>query len=129
MIFLLNLKGNECQRVRPAKSVFSRTTPKEVLNDNKKDSSDVMNSNSTYPHNSHDMKANFGVSKFVYKQKEVLNETKPVTSTMRMKGKLNLLSFQKGTIISINSLFGLLDYEQQPFDLRYIMTTCLTQDV
>lgn len=47
---------------------------------------------------------------------------------MKVKGKKSLLPFQKGIIISMDSLEGLLK-DQKQFGLQYVMTTRLTQDI
>lgn len=136
----LTLRGNDRQRVGPAKAVFSRTTAKaiEALTGNKKvakffelvDSfSDVMNSNSPYPPNSQPLRAGFGLSQYHEKQTEILNEMETATRTMRVKGKKSLLPFQKGILISITSLVGLLAEAGAVHNLKYILTTHLTQDV
>lgn len=135
----LALKGNERQRVGPAKAVFSRTTAKaiQMLSGNKEvaeffelvDSfTDVMNSSIPHSSNSHPMRAGFGFTPHFDKQAEVLNKMRNVTSTMRVKNKRSLLPFQKGIIISITSLFGLFEDVREMYDIKYILTTRLTQD-
>jgi uncharacterized protein YukE len=135
----LTLKGNERQRVAPAKAVFSRTTAKaiEILTGNKRVASfvelidsftDIMNSKSPYPPSSHPMRAPFGPEENYEIQKKILEEVKLEMTGLRVKGKKSMLPFQKGFIISIISLFGLFD-DLTKVGLRYIMTCRLTQDV
>lgn len=136
----LTLKGNDRQRVGPAKAVFSRTTAKaiKVLTGNEKvadffelvDSfSDVMNSNSPYPPTSNPLRAGFGLEEFYEKQMNILQKMETTISAMRVKGKKSLLPFQKGILVSISSLIGLLEEVKNIHGLKYIMTTRLTQDV
>lgn len=135
----LTLRGNDRQKVGPAQAVFSRTTAYaiDVLTGNKEaaqffeliDSfSDIMNSSLPIPPSSHPLKGGFGHPETFEKQKDILNKVTEVVSGMRVKGKKVLLPFQKGILVSIKSLLGLLEFLQCKFSIKYILTTRLTQD-
>lgn len=89
---------------------------------------DFMNSSIPHSSNSHPMRAGFGFMPHFDKQAEVLNKMRNVTSTMRVNNKRSLLPFQKGIIISITSIFRLFEDVREMYDIKYILTTRLTQD-
>lgn len=135
----LFLKGNDRQKVGPAKTLFSRTVAKAILTltGNEKASEffqlidsfcDIMNSNSPHSSSSHPMKTPFGLNSCMSEQLQVLSDVKDAIFHMRVSGKKHLLPFQKGILVSINSLLGLHE-EIKRNGLTYIMTCRLTQDV
>ncbi|KFM72922.1 Transposable element P transposase, partial [Stegodyphus mimosarum] len=135
----LMVKGNERQKVAPAKTLFSRTTAKGILHltGNQKASDffelidsffDIMNSTKPYPPSDKILKAAFGLNEHHEKQIQVLELMKKVIGGLRVQGKSNMLPFQKGIIISINSLFGLHQDLKSSYDVKYILTSRLTQD-
>ncbi|KFM70956.1 Transposable element P transposase, partial [Stegodyphus mimosarum] len=135
----LMVKGNERQKVAPAKTLFSRTTAKGILHltGNQKASDffelidsffDIMNSTKPYPPSDKILKAAFGLNEHHEKQIQVLELMKKVIGGLRVQGKSNMLPFQKGIIISINSLFDLHQDLKSSYDAKYILTSRLTHD-
>lgn len=135
---LLAVKGNGRQKVSFAKTLFSATTAKAILHftQNRRVSDfflmvdnffDLMNSKVPEPLSDKPLKAAFGKEKFYSDQKDLLNKVKKEISEMRVIGKKTMLPFQKGMLISINSLIGLHE-ELKCANIEYILTTRLTQD-
>ncbi|KAL1517342.1 hypothetical protein ABEB36_001117 [Hypothenemus hampei] len=62
-------------------------------------------------------------------QVRIIDEMTNLMTTMRVKGKRNLLPFQLGVIITNNSLKILLQEIQERFQAKYLLTYRLNQDV
>lgn len=134
----ITIKGNERQKVGPAKTLFSSTTAKaiELLTTHKSAAKffalvdsffDVMNSSHPQPDNSKPLKVGFGISPYFDDQKQVLQEMKTEISNLRIRGRNRMLPFQKGILVSISSIFGLYE-DLNVIGVSYILTTRLTQD-
>jgi len=139
----INVEKKQRQRVRPAFQVFSHSVAKAIsyleLASPKvsqffqlvNDFSDTMNSgfcqNSVNPY-----KNPFGMN--VNEQRGILLQMLTIMETMTVgtppkTRKPALKPFQKGFIISINSLLGLFeDMKQSPVNASYILTRRLGQD-
>lgn len=87
---------------------------------------DLFNSKMPYTDSRDRMKA-FGLAKET--QLDILNRMNDTTSNMRAPKKQQMLPFQKGILISNSSLPALFNYLQEKFDIKYILTCCLNQDV
>lgn len=140
----LSIKGTERQKVRPAAQLLSNTVAKAVewcgmegflSNTHWKETStfiklindwfDVFNSQVKY--GSHPGANAFGVD--LEKQIMILNETSETVSQMMVGNHKALIPFQKGIVLSNNSLIELFQYLQNQYDLDYILTYKLNQDI
>lgn len=136
---LLNVRGSTRQRVRPAARLFSDTVSKGFLyhlgETHKIQSNfvlkvnnwfDVMNSRSEFSSSPH--RAGFGINLEI--QTSALHDMKKEVSEMRFSNnpsKLTKLPFQKGILISIESMLELYK-ELSRQGLRFILTSKLNQD-
>lgn len=130
------LKGTERQNVRKAAELLSGTMASAIgyLCENQEhvkcflqtvnDGFDVLNSRT--PMHPNKLKSGYGM--FQNEQNEALTKLYDLCSSMRVAGKKNLLPFQKGFLISINSIKGLYsDLKNEGY--LYLMTSRCNQDV
>lgn len=129
--------GPERQKVRPAAELLSSTVGKaishvfpefsfvgeavQIINDG----FDVLNSRIPIC-GVNPLKSAYG--NCLQEQDEALDKLHNLILTMRVKGQTNLLPFQKGFLISINSIRGLFR-ELKSDGYSYILTYRLNQDV
>lgn len=142
----LDLKGSERQRVLPAAQLFSNTVSKAIEyrgekdyykdegNDWKKCSEiiklfndwfDLFNAKSKY--GCHSGCNAFGVDK--ENQIALLNNITPVVSATTVGKHKALIPFQKGILLSNSSLIQMYEYMASKYDMEYILTYRLNQDV
>lgn len=140
----LDVKGPQRQRVKPAVQLFSNTTAmalefcfeqKLIHNENHKDTVDffklinkwfdIMNSNMKF--GSHQGVNAYGMNE--EEQKTTLENVNRLMSTMRVGGKLTMLPFQKGIVISNKSLHLLYEDLRSRESIEYIRTVKLNSDV
>ncbi len=125
------------QNVRSAAQLFSTRTAKALkyaLKNDKmaefllviNDAFDVLNSRIPYDEKNK-MKSSFGDERFQW-QNEILEKMKKLMYTMRVGNNKNLLPFQRGFIISIESLRGLYRDFMKKHHGRYLLTSRLNQD-
>lgn len=69
----------------------------------------------------------FGLA--ISEQEEILKKTDEVILELRTPGKKSMLPFQKGILISNESLRGLYKYLKSNYNFEYILTNRLNQDV
>lgn len=62
-------------------------------------------------------------------QNKILNEMMSTAKSLTVNGKTYLYPFQKGLIVSCQSVFQLYEMLQERYDINYIMTYRLNQDV
>lgn len=131
------VSGPERQKVRPASELLSSTVGKaishifpefsfageivQIINDG----FDVLNSRIPIC-GVNPLKSAYG--NCLKEQDEALDKLHHLILTMRVKGQKNLLPFQKGFLISINSIRGLFK-ELKSDGYSYILTYRLNQDV
>lgn len=132
------------QNVKLAAQLFSNTTASAVMylgenniinSANWKDISemiklfndwfDVFNSN--VPYDKIDEKCGYGLK--IEKQTEILQNMSNYIKDVLVKGKKSMLPFQKGILISNKSLKDLFSYLNKTFNITYILTNKLNQDV
>ncbi|GBM35505.1 Transposable element P transposase [Araneus ventricosus] len=112
---LLTVRGNERQKVSPAKTLFSATTAKALLllTGNQRAAEffelvvsffDIMNSSKLHPPGNKPLQAGYGLEKYFSQQEQILQNMKEEMNGMRVQGKKSLLPFQKGILTSISSL-------------------------
>jgi hypothetical protein len=140
----LNVRGTERQKVRPAAQLLSNTVAKAVewcgmegfLDDMywhetskfvklMNDWFDVFNAQIKYA--GHPGANAFGVN--LEKQLMILKETSEVVSKMIVGNHKSLIPFQKGILLSNNSLTELYQYLHSEYNLEYILTYRLNQDI
>lgn len=143
--FHLNLFGQQRQRVKHAVQLLSESVSKAVMflgekgfikSENFKSTAkyielvdewfDVMNSCRKYSDKS--SRNGFGVN--LDRQHKVLQEMISVTNTMRVENsrRKGLYQFQKGILLSSQSLTGLYNMMHELFGIEYILTRKLNQD-
>lgn len=76
---------------------------------------------------SRDTKKAFGCS--IHKQREIIESMSNLIESMHVQGHKSLLPFQKGIILSNNSLLGFYEFLTSKFNMKYILTYRLNQDV
>ncbi|GBO12587.1 Transposable element P transposase [Araneus ventricosus] len=135
---LLTVRGNERQKVSPAKTLFSATTAKALLllTGNQRAAEffelvdsffDIMNSSKLHPPSNKPLQAGYGLEKCFSQQEQILQNMKEEMNGMRVQGKKSLLPFQKGILISISSFSGLWN-DLKNLKFSYILASRLTQD-
>lgn len=135
---LLTVRGNDRQKVAPAKILFSSTTAKAItiLTGNQRAAEffelvdsffDIMNSSKLHPPSNKPLRAGYGLEKYFSYQEKILRNIEREIDGMRIQGKKSLLPFQKGILISISSLSGLWN-DLKKLKFSYILTSRLTQD-
>lgn len=141
----LQLKGSERQKVRPAVQLLSKSVAtaidyigkngffsvepwQEVSNFVKliNDWYDVFNSKIKYVANDPSKNA-YGTE--LKTQRHLLHQVTNIISKMRVGKHQTLIPFQKGIILSNNSLEHLYDYLNENYNLEYIITSRLNQDI
>lgn len=131
------------QNVKLAAQRFSNSTAnalrfygkKGFLSGNWKDTADILQlfndwfdvCNSSLPYTSQNEKCAFGVN-FELQQRILENMSIFVEDT-RVFGSKHILPFQNGILLSNKSLLGLYEYLRQSYNVQYIITTKLNQDV
>lgn len=131
----LSVTGRSRQNVRMAAQLFSRRTAVAVRYAlNKEDEShiielvndtyDVLNSRAPDEKNA-PLRSGYGLK--LKSQENTLRRFLKFISEVRVGQRKSLLPFQKGFIISINSLFGLFE-DMKKENLCYILTARLNQD-
>lgn len=137
----LECEGAERQNVRLAAQLFSNTTAKALelykpVNDENisnlsafiasvNDWFDVMN---TYVPEQSLQSSKCGYGLYEVEQNKCLDDMFTIVETMRCPGRKTMLPFQKGILLSINAIKGLLDYVRQEFQMDYVLTHRLNQD-
>lgn len=133
----LLVSGCERQNVRKAAELLSNTVAKAISyvfpgNDDivnffttVNDGFDVLNSRVPH-HPTNKLKSAYGT--MVEKQNLILDKLYELCNTMRVIGKTNLLPFQVGCMISVNSLKGLF-INLQNEGYSYILSSRCNQDV
>ena len=139
---LLDIKHQDRQRVRPAAQLLSKSMADAIEhlfpNDAKMQELaeflkivdnwfDVFNSSSKYPAKSHKkLRCAYGVH--LDEQRSILNTFIETVDSLTVCGKKSHMAWQKGVIISSNSLMALYDTLKEQYDIEYIMTCRLNQD-
>jgi Transposase protein len=133
----LDCQGNARQKVRPAAQLLSHTTatafrclfPEWKI---EADWIDLINAwfdtmNSRLKFDSDPAKCAFGIH--LEQQKEILMKTCEAIKKTRSLRHKGLLPFQRGILISSSALPQLFDDLHQNWNVQYIRTSCLNQDV
>lgn len=140
----LSVRGTERQKVRPAAQLLSNTVANAVewcgmeghlQNMHWKETSkfiklindwfDVFNAQIKY--GTHSGANAFGVD--LEKQLMIIKETSETVSKMTVGNHKTLIPFQKGILLSNNSLIELYYYLHSEYNLEYILTYRLNQDI
>lgn len=142
----LNLKGSMRQRVRPAAQIFSNSIAKAMeycgnnglmpRNSNWKKASeivqlfndwfDLFNARTKLVQNNPKKNA-FGTD--LDNQKKILKQMSDTINSIRVGKHKNLIPFQKGILLSNSSLADMYDYLHEKYNIEYILTSRLNQDV
>jgi hypothetical protein len=139
---LLDVKGSQRQKVKTAAKLLSHTTAKVIkfCGDNKLINSpyyeelsqfieltdkwfDIFNMSQKFEKG----KGSYGID--LTTQNNTLDEMTHVIENLRAIKRSTLLPFQKGILISNKSLKGLYEYLNEHYDLEYILTRRLNQDI
>lgn len=83
--------------------------------------------NSSVPYSPHQEKTAFGIN--INVQSKVLDEMNIFIEDMLVYGHKKILPFQDGIIISNKSLLGLFHYLKNTYNIEYLLTAKLNQDV
>ena len=140
---LIDVKRSQRQKVKWAAKLFSRTTANVIkycgennlINDPNfnllanfvelvNDWFDLFNTNSKY---SRTGVVGYGLD--LQKQQQLLSKMTETITKLRVKGHKCLLPFQKGIIVSNSSLEKLFLHLKEQYNLEYILTHRLNQDV
>lgn len=140
----LDLKGSMRQRVKPAVQIFSNSVAKAIQycgqrelmpkGSEWKEASEIIQIindwfdllNSRHKFNSPRQNA-FGTD--LENQVNLLNKMSQLVSDIRIGRHKGLIQFQKGILISNKSLAELFAYVQEKYNVEYILTSRLNQDV
>lgn len=150
----LTVSGASRQKVSPAARLFCNTNAKAVgylghigvlgVEDNWKETEeifslindwfDVFNSTTKQFHSRDPLKNPYGKGNFLEKQDKILDKMIAVMQNLRVIGKTELMPWQKAVIFSCRSLKAFLPYlkekyTSQTFNVQYIITNRLNQDV
>lgn len=132
----LNVSGRSRQNVRMASQLFSNRTAqaiKYMLNKKQEsnfvklvnDTFDVLNSRMPRDQKT-PLRSGYGMEE--RSQENTLKRFLEVIPSVRVGSRKSMLPFQKGFIISINSLLGLYQQMKTKHDVTYILTSRLNQD-
>lgn len=137
------VKPKDKQNVKLAAQFFSNSTAnalrfhgeKGLINGNWKDTADILQLfnnwfdllNSNVPYTSQAEKNAFGIN--LETQKKILEEMSTFIEDSRVFGSKTLLPFQHGILLTNKSLIGLFDHLSKLFEIQYLLTAKLNQDV